>query len=29
MNIARAGYARCDPEQRWGEPGSVYFVKTL
>jgi GNAT superfamily N-acetyltransferase len=29
QNLERAGYARCVPEQRWGEPGSVYFVKTL
>lgn len=28
-NFIRAGFKRCDPEQPWGEPGSVYFMKQL
>jgi GNAT superfamily N-acetyltransferase len=28
-NFARAGYERCSPEQKWGAPNSVYFVKRL
>lgn len=28
-NFARAGYERCDPEQKWGAPNSIYFVKRL
>jgi L-amino acid N-acyltransferase YncA len=28
-NFRRAGFERCDPEQCWGEPGSIYWVKNL
>jgi GNAT superfamily N-acetyltransferase len=28
-NFLRAGFQRCEPEQAWGEPGSVYFAKRL
>ena len=28
-NLERAGFSRCDPEQPWGPPGSVYFRKSL
>jgi hypothetical protein len=24
-----AGFTRCDPEQPWGAPGSVYFQKRI
>ncbi|MFH0296482.1 hypothetical protein AAFX91_04465 [Bradyrhizobium sp. 31Argb] len=27
-NLERAGYVRCDPEQRWCEP-SVYYAKQI
>lgn len=28
-NFRRAGFSVCEPEQKWGEPGSVYWVKEL
>ncbi len=28
-SFARAGFARTDPEQKWGEPGSLYWFKIL
>ena len=28
-NLERAGFSRCNPEQPWGPPGSVYFRKSL
>jgi GNAT superfamily N-acetyltransferase len=28
-NFARAGFEPCEPEQKWGEPGSQYFRKLL
>jgi GNAT superfamily N-acetyltransferase len=28
-NFGRTGYQRCDPEQLWGAPGSVFFEKVL
>ena len=28
-NLIRAGYTLCEPEQPWGEPGSIYWVKEL
>lgn len=28
-NLERAGFDRCNPEQCWGAPGSIYFVKRL
>lgn len=28
-NFVLAGYTRCDPEQKWGAPGSIYWVKDL
>jgi len=28
-NFMRAGFERCDPEQRWGAPHSLYWRKTL
>lgn len=28
-NFIRAGFVRTDPEQKWGDPDSVYFVKRL
>lgn len=28
-NFERQGFVRCRPEQPWGPPGSVYFVKHL
>lgn len=28
-NLAAAGFEGCSPEQPWGEPGSLYFVKHL
>ena len=28
-NLERAGFVRCEPEQCWGAPGSIYFKKTL
>lgn len=28
-NFQRAGFEPCDPEQKWGEPGSMYFSKIL
>lgn len=28
-NFARAGFERCDPEQKWGASNSIYFVKRL
>ena len=28
-NLRHEGYVECTPEQPWGEPGSIYFVKRL
>jgi GNAT superfamily N-acetyltransferase len=28
-NFRRAGFDPCEPEQRWGEPGSMYWVKAI
>lgn len=28
-NFRKAGFELCEPEQRWGEPGSIYWIKTL
>lgn len=28
-NFRRAGFAACDPEQKWGAPGSVFWKKEL
>jgi GNAT superfamily N-acetyltransferase len=28
-NFKMAGYSRCDPEQRWAGPNSLYWTKTL
>lgn len=28
-NFCRAGFARVDPEQRWGAPNSIYWAKAL
>jgi GNAT superfamily N-acetyltransferase len=28
-NFLRAGFEECNPEQCWGAPGSVYFIKRL
>jgi RimJ/RimL family protein N-acetyltransferase len=28
-NFARAGFTRCNPEQKWGAPDSVYWLKSL
>lgn len=28
-NFEYAGFEHCDPEQPWGEPGSIYFSKLL
>lgn len=28
-NFCRAGFARVDPEQRWGAPQSIYWAKAL
>lgn len=28
-NFRRASYGQCEPEQKWGVPGSVYWVKRL
>lgn len=28
-NFIKAGYSPCDPEQKWGAEGSMYFTKTL
>jgi len=28
-NFIKAGFVRTTPEQCWGEPGSIYFVKRL
>lgn len=28
-NFAMAGFEPCEPEQKWGEPGSMYFSKIL
>lgn len=28
-NFERAGFAECNPEQPWGAPGSIYFIKRL
>ncbi|MBR0693698.1 GNAT family N-acetyltransferase [Bradyrhizobium lablabi] len=28
-NFRKAGFERCDPEQRWGQPGSAYWTKSL
>lgn len=28
-NLRLAGFEPCDPEQKWGEPGSLYFSKLL
>jgi RimJ/RimL family protein N-acetyltransferase len=28
-NFKRAGFSECSPEQAWGAPGSVYFIKRL
>lgn len=29
VNFERFGFERCSPEQTWGEPGSVYFMKRI
>ena len=28
-NFARAGFERCEPEQKWGAPDSIYWAKVL
>ena len=28
-NFRRAGFERCEPEQKWGEPNSIFWVKYL
>jgi GNAT superfamily N-acetyltransferase len=28
-NFRRAGFDLTEPEQKWGEPGSVYWIKSL
>lgn len=28
-NFERSGFVECNPEQCWGAPGSVYFIKRL
>jgi GNAT superfamily N-acetyltransferase len=28
-NLRQEGFEECDPEQPWGAPGSIYFVKRL
>lgn len=28
-NFERAGYMRCDPEQKWGDLNSIYWKKSL
>jgi GNAT superfamily N-acetyltransferase len=28
-NFIKAGFEVCDPEQKWGAAGSIYFVKRL
>ena len=28
-NFQKAGFERCDPEQKWGASNSVYFIKSL
>lgn len=28
-NFARAGFTKFDPEQRWGAPDSIYWVKQI
>jgi GNAT superfamily N-acetyltransferase len=28
-NFIKAGYSPCEPEQKWGAEGSMYFTKTL
>ena len=28
-NFIRAGFRVCEPEQRWGAPGSIYWVKEI
>ncbi len=28
-NFIKAGFTVCEPEQKWGAPGSIYFVKGL
>lgn len=28
-NFSRAGFTRCDPEQVWGAPNSMYWIKLI
>ena len=28
-NMRKAGFQQCEPEQKWGSPGSTYWVKYL
>jgi GNAT superfamily N-acetyltransferase len=28
-NFRRAGFDPCEPEQRWGAPGSIYWIKAI
>lgn len=28
-NFRKAGFVQCDPEQKWGDPNSIYWIKCV